>query len=116
MSNSMGFIDSSWPRPLYLKRISSHEKFMKLKKIKHGPIFFKNNEIVDNKLINNEIVDNKLINNTNLISNYTNPILPRNPVQYSVDHVCLCIMIWLYILGGVKNFLLRQFNYNGTRY
>ena len=114
----MSFIDSSWPKPPYLKRVSSHERFMKLKKIKQNPIFFKNK--YDNIQIDNNISfkDNNISfkDNDTQIMNYTNTIIPRGPIKYYSDQLTVCIIFWCIMLKGLKNYLFKGTYQNGTRY
>jgi len=95
---TMSFIQNSWPKSDYLKKVPSYHKIRKLEKTK---IFFSDTPVV-------------LDNYTQI--NSTNSIIPRSPVKYAADQLFVCAMVWWLILGGVKNSIVRFFNQNGTRY
>ena len=93
----MTFIQSSWPKPHYLKRIPSYDK----------KDITKMNFIEDN---------NDLIANKSIINDTTNSIIPRSNQKYVLDQFIVCVMVWWIILGHVKNVIVGFFNQNGTRY
>ena len=88
----MSFIQSSWPKPIYLEKTSSR------KQIKSQQFFYKNDNGVEN------------------IENITNSIVQRSAPKYFFDQVLVCAMVWWIILGGIKKNLVSKFNHNGTRY
>jgi len=95
---TMSFIQNSWPKPDYLKKVPSYSKSSKIKKTK---VFFSDTPVV--------------LDNYTLI-NGTNSIIQRSPVKYAADQLFVCAMVWWLILGGVKNSIVRFFNQSGTRY
>jgi len=96
MTVTMSFIQSSWPKPIYLKQIPSYDKKNIIK------MNFKEDNI--------DLISNISINNT------TNYIIPRSNQKYVLDQFIVCAMVWWIILGGVKNSVVRFFTHNGTRY
>jgi len=92
MTITMSFIQSSWPKPIYLEKTYSR------KQIKSQQFFYKNDNGVEN------------------IENITNSIVQRSAPKYFFDQVLVCAMVWWIILGGIKKNLVSKFNHNGTRY
>ena len=97
----MSFIQNSWPQPEYLKKVSSYNKLKTVKKTQRVPVFFAHKSGMAN-------------NYTEF--NVTTQIIDRSPAKYATDQLCVCIMMWWFILGGIKNFFIQMFNQNGTRY
>jgi hypothetical protein len=93
MTITMSFIQSSWPKPIYLEK-TSYCKNKKPQKI----FYIKNDNGVEN------------------IENITNSIVERSAPKYFFDQVLVCAMVWWIILGGIKKNLVSMFNQNGTRY
>ena len=90
MTITMSFIQSSWPKPIYLENTSC------CKNKKSQKIFY--------------------IKNDNGVENIANSIVKRCAPKYFFDQFLVSAMVWWIILGGIKNNLVSRFNHTGTRY